>query len=295
METKLTESMHCPDALCEWSLDGSPIKCLSESLKSLVPGVGLVTHEGGIYLRKRNGGGTVYVCVQLHAENIDQFYCKATTMIGMNWNILNMKVFKSMSGKQSNMTYFVQDTDRDVSETFSIMINNDSGRTNLYSIFPTDDESDDMVIQDDYEYTCIMHTNTFQSIIKDIGVMVDGKASGSRVKITGLQDSIKFAITGIDGNLQILLSPKTDNDLEIHCEKDDFRVFENEYPIEILSEVCKSANIKMTENVQISLPIKGPDSPPLLIQMNVGSYGEVKYYISEKACAEELACVDDQE
>lgn len=288
---------HFPDVLCEWTTDGVPLKYLSDSLKVLIPTGNLITHPGGVSLQKRNGSGTVDVCLRLYADQFDSFYCKSTTMIGISWEILNSKVLKSMSGKNTNITYFVRDTEQEVQEEFCVLKRNDRGIQKLYTLHPVDEENEDSVITDKYEYMCIIGTSFFREIIEEITTMAGGKQkSGStdppRIRITGLQDSMKFSVGGIDGDLQVLIRPTEDN-VVIECDPDDHRVYESEYPIEILSTICNSANVKMTDKIKIYLPTKGPEFPPLLIQMNVGLIGEVKYYVSEKVDSEDIICIDD--
>jgi|UniRef100_A0A6C0H0A1 proliferating cell nuclear antigen PCNA len=239
------------------------IKILIESLKDLLYEVNFIFSKEGIKMNACNTSNTATICMDLKAENFEEFYCKQTKKIGISMKSLYNHI-KNMSDDET-LTFFYEN-DNKLGIRFENSKDNSVAEYKL--ILMEIPDSDQFDIPDfDFSIISIIPSVKFHKIIKDLNVVHD------MIEIRSVNGVMSFSGKGEQSHGQVTLMEADDNEPEekkkekLVFKKKNNSIYQGRFSLKNMMILYKCTSL--CSNVELYLE----NDTPLFIKYNIGRLG----------------------
>ena len=276
-----------------------PFKRIFDSLKENVTELTLYATEDGLKAVTLDVSHTVFIDLQLDADNFDHYYCAGVTDNEGNQQPLRLtisvphinKVMRTVNTSDDVITWIHEKGSETLDIVFTSKAKNEQRRYKIQ--LQTQEEEAEMVTIDgieNYQFALTMPCNDFQKICKDLkGLGVD------EVEICHQGDTLKFISRSEVAGCEFIRKGSTpddsaDSDSNIIFEKipDEGCAYSDSFKFDNLNNFSKCNDIG-TKTVKICMN----EGHPIVFIFNVGTLGHVTFALSPKVPEEDEVDMED--
>lgn len=255
----------------------SPLRTLMTALKDILLETNIIFTKAGFQIMSTDNTGSIFVYLNLHAENFEDYYCEPDKIIiGVNM----FQLFKLINTIDSNdmLTFYIkrEHYSHGVVSFLGMMFENGQiKQCKIQELRLIEPESHEFELPD-LRYSSIinMPSADFQKIIRDMSSL------SKKIDIKSVGDELIFSVVGPFATSTIRRSECEGNLKYLH-KQDDSHIIQGEFLLKNLGYVIKCTN--MCDTIEMMLE----NNMPLLVKYNVASLGEIML------CMSPIVALDD--
>jgi len=225
------------------TLQGPPIKTLTESLKEILTDINFNFDETGLSVMNMDPGKISFVTLKLHADKFDKYYCPNELPIGVNMLSLH-KLLKTIGNNDTVCMYVTEEKP----DELAIKIQNKKKRINnnlYYNLLDVDVVTFD-IPEVDYDAHIMMPCGDFQKYCRELGTVSSS--------VTLLTSNKKFSMS-VDGQFarqKLEIEESDDSTIIIETANPDTEdIPMGTYSLKFLNLFCKSSTLCQTIQIYV--------------------------------------------
>jgi proliferating cell nuclear antigen len=248
------------------------LKKVIEGVKDLVTDVNLDCNEGGLTMQSMDSAHVALVSLLIRNKAFETFKVEKDMSLGLNMEHLS-KIFR-VCGNDDSLSVRVEKAQESIFFTFE---DTKANTDKLAELKLMELEQEPLGIGEmEYDAVVKMPCSEFQKITRDLSQI------GETVTISVSNDSVRFAVSGDLGTVEVVLKPRNENSdnksEQVKIEYSGRESVELSFQLRFLGLFAKAAPLCDQVHLSLSAGI------PLRVQFDFGteSAGYLRYYLAPR-------------